>query len=100
MRPTRSVALVLAALALTLNACATNPVTGRRELSLVSESQELQIGRDGYSAVISEYGRYEDPALSAYIDTVGQRVARTSDLPNLEWHFTVVDDPAVNAFAM
>ncbi|HTM57001.1 MAG TPA: M48 family metalloprotease [Candidatus Udaeobacter sp.] len=100
MRPTRSVALVLAALALSLNACATNPVTGRRELSLVSESQELQIGRDGYSAVISEYGRYDDPALSAYVDTVGQRVARTSDLPNLEWHFTVVDDPAVNAFAM
>src|SRR5437667_9526804 len=100
MRPTRSIALALAALALTIHACAANPVTGRRELSLVSGSQELQIGRDGYSAVIGEYGKYDDPALAAYVDSVGQKVARTSDLPDLEWHFTLVDDPAVNAFAM
>ena len=103
-RPTRRLALTLAAaliaVALTLVACATNPVTGRRELSLVSSSQELQIGRDGYAAVVNEYGKYDDPALAAYVDSVGQRVARTSDLPNLEWHFTLVDDAAVNAFAM
>jgi predicted Zn-dependent protease len=50
--------------------------------------------------VIQEYGKYDEAGLAAYVDTVGQRVARTSHLPNLEWHFTVLDDPTVNAFAM
>jgi predicted Zn-dependent protease len=91
-------ALLLALLG--LSGCATNPVTGRNEVSLVSTQQELQIGRDGFAAVVSEYGKYDDAALSAYVDSVGQRVAHVSHLPSLEWHFTLVDDPAVNAFAM
>src|SRR5437016_8255861 len=98
-RRIRMLAIGVAA-AFAVYACATNPVTGRREISLVSPEQELQIGRDGYTAVIAEYGKYDDAALGAYVDGVGQRVAHTSDLPNLEWHFTIVDDPAVNAFAM
>jgi predicted Zn-dependent protease len=100
MNHTLAAALVLATLLLATAGCATNPVTGRKELSLVSTGQELQIGRDGYPAVIQEYGKYGDDALAAYVDSVGQRVAKTSHLPNLEWHFTVLDDPTVNAFAM
>ncbi|MEO5619058.1 MAG: M48 family metalloprotease [Candidatus Eisenbacteria bacterium] len=90
-------AALLVALALS---CATNPVTGKRELSLVSTDQELAIGKDGYGAVISEYGVYDDPRLQAYVDSIGQALARVSHLPNLQWKFTVLDDPAVNAFAM
>ena len=99
-RPSRWKLVLAPALLLALGACATNPVTGRSELSLVSSNQELALGRDGYPAVVNEYGKYEDAALGAYVDSVGQRVARVSHLPNLEWHFTLVDDPAVNAFAM
>ncbi|HYM82132.1 MAG TPA: M48 family metalloprotease [Candidatus Limnocylindria bacterium] len=80
--------------------CATNPVSGKREFSLVSGAQEEQIGRDGYQAVVSEFGLYEDAALTAYVNSVGQKLASASHLPNLDWHFTVVDDAAVNAFAM
>ncbi|TMQ67315.1 MAG: peptidase M48 [Candidatus Eisenbacteria bacterium] len=80
--------------------CATNPVTGQSQFTLVSSSQELQIGREGYKAVVAEYGTYDAAAVQAYVDSVGQRVAKVSHLPNLEWHFTVVDDAAVNAFAM
>jgi predicted Zn-dependent protease len=80
--------------------CATNPVTGRREFSLVSAGQEERIGREGYGAVLAEYGSYEDSTVQRYVSEVGQRVARVSHLPDLEWHFTVIDDPAVNAFAM
>ena len=80
--------------------CATNPVTGRRELTLVTSQQESQIGREGYGAVVSEYGLYGDSALQAYVDTVGWRLARVSHLPGLAWRFTVLDDPVVNAFAM
>lgn len=83
-----------------LAGCATNPVTGRSEMSLVTPAQELEIGKQGYGPVIQEYGLYDDVALQAYVNTIGQKVARVSHLPNLEWHFTIVDDPTVNAFAM
>jgi predicted Zn-dependent protease len=95
----RRIARLLALTAL-LAGCATNPVTGRREFSLVSAAQEEQIGREGYTAVLAEYGTYEDPAVQRYVNEVGQKLAKVSQLPNLDWHFTVVDDPAVNAFAM
>jgi predicted Zn-dependent protease len=80
--------------------CATNPATGRREFSLVSAEQEIQIGREGYPATIAEYGQYDDARLAAYVDSIGQRLAKASELPDLDWHFTVLDDPVVNAFAM
>ena len=88
------------ALAALLVGCATNPVTGRREFSLVSAGQEDQMGREGYRAVLAEYGAYQDSALQRSVSAVGQRLARLSHLPNLDWHFTVIDDPSVNAFAM
>ncbi len=80
--------------------CAVNPVTGRRELSLVSPEQELQIGSEGYKAVVAEYGLYDDPALQDYVHEIGLKVARASHQPSLAWHFAVLDDPTVNAFAM
>ena len=83
-----------------VSSCATNPVTGHKELSLVSGSQELAIGREGYPAVVGEYGLYDDPAMAAYVDSVGQALGKVSHLPTLAWHFTVIDDPVVNAFAM
>lgn len=90
----------LAALALLAAGCAVNPVSGKRELSLVSSSQELAIGREGYPAVLAEYGAYDDSTMQRYVQYVGLRVARVSHLPNLDWHFTVLDDDVVNAFAM
>ena len=93
-------ALACAALALFAAGCATNPVTGRSEFSLVSADQEKQIGQQGYPATIAEYGKYDDERLAAYVDSVGQRLAKASELPDLDWHFTVLDDPTVNAFAM
>ena len=92
--------LSLVVLGILAPGCAINPVTGQRELSLVSPEQELQIGSEGYKAVVAEYGLYDDPALQAYVNEVGQKVARTSHQPGLVWHFAVLDDPTVNAFAM
>jgi predicted Zn-dependent protease len=89
-----------AALIAILGACATNPVTGQKEVSIVTPAQELEIGRQGYGPVTEEYGLYGDAALSAYVNSVGQKVAHVSHLPDLEWHFTILDDPTVNAFAM
>ncbi len=93
----RACGLMLLAL---LAGCATNPVSGKRELSFVSSAQEAQIGHDGYQAVLQEYGVYDDRHLQAYVDSVGQRLGRVSHLPNEPWKFTLLDDPTVNAFAM
>ncbi len=95
----RSLVLLLTLLGLGAS-CAKNPVTGKRELSLVSSQQELSIGQEGYGAVVAEYGIYDDPPLQAYVDSVGQSLVRVSHLPNLKFRFTVLDDPTVNAFAM
>jgi predicted Zn-dependent protease len=85
---------------LLLAACATNPATGKREISLMSEAQEIQLGREADIEVQREMGLYEDRALQDYVNDVGQRLARGSHRPNLPWHFAVVDAAAVNAFAL
>ena len=89
--------VVLLALAV---ACATNPVTGQREFSLMSEAQEIAIGQESDPQIKQEMGVYNDAELQSYISGIGQRIAKVSERPNLPWRFTVVDQPAVNAFAV
>jgi predicted Zn-dependent protease len=81
-------------------ACAVNPATGRRELSLVSEAQEIQMGRDADPEVTASIGLVDDPALQSYVSSLGLRMAASSERPQLPWSFKVVDDPVVNAFAI
>ena len=81
-------------------ACATNPVTRQRELTFMSASQEIAIGRDADLQVRQEMGVYNDPELQRYISDIGQRMAKISERPALPWQFAVVDQPAVNAFAI
>ncbi len=81
-------------------ACATNPVTGKSELSLVSEGQEVQMGREEAQKVAQSIGYYDDGAVQAYVSDIGRRMAAGSERPQLPWEFHVVDDAAVNAFAL
>ncbi len=80
--------------------CAVNPVTGKRELMLMSESQEIQLGAQSDQQVIQTYGLYPDAKLSAYVEQMGQKLARLSQRPNLKFHFRLLDSPVVNAFAI
>jgi predicted Zn-dependent protease len=93
---------VAATLLILLGACATNPVTGQRELSLVSENKEIAIGEDNYGYTQqTEGGPYRaDPALSAYVSQVGQALARVSDRPGLPYEFVVLNSPVPNAWAL
>lgn len=81
-------------------ACATNPVTGRSELSLVSESQEISMGQQAAKDVAASIGLYNDAQAQTYVSNLGKKLAATSERPQLPWSFQVVDDPAVNAFAL
>jgi predicted Zn-dependent protease len=91
---------LLAGLCLWATSCATNPVTGRPELMLVSESDEAQIGRKTDAGVVKEYGIYDDPQLTAYLNGFCQEIARVSHRPTLPYQLKIVDSPVVNAFAV
>lgn len=80
--------------------CATNPVTGERELSLISEGQEIQMGREAAQEVSASIGLVANDALQSYVSRIGQRLAAASERPQLPWSFAVVDDPTPNAFAL
>ena len=100
-RSFRAAGVLLAALAsLSLTACTVNPATGQRQLTLITEAQEIQMGRESHQAVLAQMGRVPDEELQTYIQELGASLAAQSERPNLPWTFTVVDDPIVNAFAL
>jgi predicted Zn-dependent protease len=86
--------------AISLLGCARNPVTGKSELSLISESQEIQMGKQASQEVAQSIGLYNDSKVQAYVGGIGKRLAANSERPNLPWEFHVVDDASVNAFAL
>jgi len=96
----RILALLALAYGLALSGCATNPVSHQPEFVLMSENQELAIGRQMHAQVLKEYGEYEDPELQTYVQKVGEQLASLSDRPQLIYRFTVLDSPEVNAFAL
>ena len=85
-----------------LASCTVNPVTGERELSLISPQQAMQMGIQNYQPGQQSQGGvyYLDRDLSAYINRVGQRLAAVSDVPNLPYEFVVLNNDVPNAWAM
>lgn len=80
--------------------CAINPVTGKRELMLISEQDEINMGREYDPQITAMYGVYDDAALQKYVDEIGQRMVKISHRPNLKFEIKVMDSPVVNAFAV
>ncbi len=98
MRHARPAGLLIV---LVLAACSTNPATGKREFNIVSESQEIAMGKQSHPEIIKQFGVYgEKPELTRLVETIGQRLAAGSQRPNLPWHFTILDTPMVNAMAL
>ena len=94
--------LLIIGLALSLLAgCAQNPVTGQSDFVMMSEAQEIAIGRQYNEQVIkNQYQVYESKALQDYVNGIGQKLAKKSHRPNLQYRFTVLDTPEINAFAL
>ncbi len=92
---------VLALLLLGLLAgCAVNPATGKTDFVMMSERDEVSLGQRYHQEVLKQYSLVEDQALRAYVERIGQRMARASHRSNLNYQFTVVDSPDINAFAL
>lgn len=99
-RHTLRVLAAMLAAAAAVAACATNPVTGKQDVVLMSESQELEMGRQEHAKIMQEYARYDDESLQAYVNEVGQRIVAVSHRPNIQYTFTVLDSDEINAFAI
>jgi len=93
-------AALIAAVVSILGACATNPVTGKQDFVLMSEEQEISLGRKYSAEIIKEMPPYEDPELARLVQEVGERLAANSHRPELIYRFTVLDSTSVNAFAL
>lgn len=92
-------ALILSAI-LFVPSCAVNPVTGKKQLMLMSEAQEISLGAQYDPTVVSTFGVYQDDDLLSFIKTKGNELGKISHRPNLEYHFKILDSPVVNAFAV
>lgn len=94
-----SLSLLLSSL-LALAACSVNPVSGKKDFTLISEQQELAMGAQSHKSILKQKKRYNNPALQAYVNSIGQTLAKHSHRKNIRFTFTILDDPSVNAFAL
>lgn len=87
-------------IAILLGSCARNPVTGKREVMLMSEGQEIALGKQSDPQIVAAYGLYEDSKIQTFIQEKGKMMAAISHRPNLDYEFKVLDSPVINAFAV
>ena len=82
--------------------CATNPVTGKQELHLISESYEIKVGEENYRYTQQAQGGdyITDPELAQYVQDVGYRLAQVSDRPQLPFEFVIINSSVPNAWAL
>jgi predicted Zn-dependent protease len=92
--------IILLAVSSIPSSCARNPVTGKQEFMLLSESDEIKMGQQADVSVVQMYGVYDDETLAQYLDNLGQEMAKISHRPNLKYEFKVMDSPVINAFAV
>lgn len=97
---TYCLAALLAVVTLLFHNCSRNPLTGKRQVALISEEQEIAMGKEADPQIIAQYGLYEDKNLQAFISEKGKQMAAISHRPNLNYQFRIVDSDILNAFAV
>ncbi|NNF67128.1 MAG: M48 family metalloprotease, partial [Gammaproteobacteria bacterium] len=102
MHPLKNLPAIVFAIAglLVLSACGTNPVTGGKDIMVMSEEKEIAIGRQYHIQVMKEYNVYKDRDLQSYVQAIGERLGANSHRPELTYHFTLLDSDEINAFAL
>lgn len=85
---------------LQMHGCAMNPVSGRPELTLVTEEQEKELGAQEAEKIELQMGLVPDEKFTRYLNTLGKRLAEASPRPGLDYHFYLADMEEPNAFAL
>jgi predicted Zn-dependent protease len=92
--------LILTSVFLLFNTCARNPVTGKRQVVLMSEEQELAMGKEADPQIIQQFGLYEDKSLQDFINAKGNEMVAISHRKDITYQFRVLDSDVLNAFAV
>ncbi len=87
-------------LILIISSCSRNPVTGKREVMLMTEGQEIALGAQSDPQIVAAYGLYQNDKIQSFIQEKGKSMAAISHRPNLKYEFKVLDSPVINAFAV
>jgi predicted Zn-dependent protease len=98
MKRIRLIPLLLAATCVFVSGCASNPATGGKNVVLGSMDGEKKTVQKHHQEIIKALGLYDDQATQEYVQRIGSQLALSSDLPNEEFKFFVIDDQAINAF--
>ena len=93
-------ASLLLIITLVLPSCVRNPVTGRKQVSFMTEAQEKNIGMQNDPAIVAQFGLYQDTELQDFINKKGQEMVKVSHRPDLGFEFKILDSPVINAFAL
>ena len=80
--------------------CARNPVSGKRQVVLMSEAKEIAMGKEADPQIIAQYGLYEDSSLQNFITKKGKEIAAISHRPKLDHYFRILESEVLNAFAV
>ncbi|HUS38368.1 MAG TPA: M48 family metallopeptidase, partial [Pirellulales bacterium] len=80
--------------------CRSAPVTQRRQLLLMPESQEVTMGATAYEQILAEEQISSNAQYHELVNRVGQRIAAAAQRPDFQWEFRVIDSPQQNAFAL
>ena len=83
-----------------LTNCARNPVTGKKQVVLMSEKQEIAMGKEADPQIIAHFGLYDDSTMQRFIKAKGRQMAAISHRPKLDYTFRVLNSEVVNAFAV
>lgn len=93
------IACLAAIAAAGLTSCSSNPVSGRPDLVFSSEKGEIEKAKQVHPMLVQQFGGvYDDVRLAQYVNDVGQRAAKVSHRPELQYVFTVLDSEEINAF--
>ena len=88
-------------LLLFLSSCQSNMATGNKQFVLMSANEEKEIGSSQHPIIVKQFGgKYDDDQLNNYVSDLGNFIKSKSEMPNIEWNFTILDSPVVNAFAL
>ena len=82
-----------------LASCAKNPVSGMPDFVTITEQQEIEMGRAYHKEILKNSKILKNRELNKYYVELGEKIAKASHRPNLDWKFTIIDDPTMNAFA-
>ncbi|GLS27664.1 M48 family metalloprotease [Marinibactrum halimedae] len=83
-----------------ITSCSINPATGGIDTVTMSESREIKLGKKLHEEMMEKIPTYDDEELSQYINSIGQKLAAAGDRPDITYHFTIIDSPDINAFAL